>query len=49
VEGGADGYWVRLNTANPAQLLRALAVVDANRAVVVGGAAADDPITALIN
>jgi photosystem II stability/assembly factor-like uncharacterized protein len=49
VEGGADGYWVRLITANPAQLLRAIAVVDENRAVVVGGAAADDPITALIN
>lgn len=49
VEGGADGYWVRLNTANPAQLLRSLAVVDANRAVVVGGDGSANPITALIN
>jgi len=48
VEGGADGYWVRLITANPAQPLVAMVAVDANRAVAVGGATTN-PITALIN
>lgn len=37
VEGGAAGYWEKVNTANPAQPYVSIAVVDQNLAVPVGG------------
>lgn len=49
VEGGADGYWVKLNAANLANSLKAVAAADSNLAVAVGGSGTTANILALIS